>query len=350
MYIWSFKMNTPLATYKYKYYILFFNDNGYPKGEWTKYFMRDQLKKYTDDSALFANACVNKTIFTISSRQNELNGYPENLLIGLYEIYKKGYKAVRVSVRWASDNVPVLEHDNDISIVAKNGDGTVIPSGTVYVSQSTYNELLNYDFGIRYGSQFAGTKITKLEDYLKKASMLGIYVMIELKRADLSNPAIDNTTAAILNNLFITTGIVGKVGIFEGTDLATDAIVTMKSINPYIDLGWIPSKNAMSTEAQKTYMLDKMTLCKTDNNKAFFVLDGYAGSGAPQQADIIITLLEDMSFRQSLISLGGLIYLAGDVISGYENLVANMTLGCEWLEVANVEYPDYQLVNDVLSN
>lgn len=174
--------------------------------------------------------------------------------------------------------------------------------------------------------------------------------MIELKRANPSNPAIDNTTAAILNNLFITTGMIGKVGIFEGADLATDAIITMKAINPYIDLGWIPSKNAMSTEVHKTYMLDKMALCKTDNNKAFFILDGYAGSGAPQQADIIIALLEDMSFRQSLISLGGLIYLAGGVIDGYENLVANMTLGCDWLEVANVEYPDYKLVNDALSN
>lgn len=343
-------LDTPLANCKYKYYILFFNDNGYPKGEWVKYFMRDQLKKYTDDSVLFANACVNKTRFTISSRQNELNGYPENSLVGLYEIYKKGYKAVRVSVRWTSDNVPVLEHDDDISRVARNADGTSITSGTVYVKDSTYQQLLNYDFGIKYGSQFAGTKIAKLEDYLKKASMLGIYVMIELKRANPSNPAIDNTTAAILNNLFITTGMVGKVGIFEGADLATDAIVTMKAINPYIDLGWIPSKNAMSTEAQKTYMLEKMALCKTDNNKAFFVLDGYAGSGAPQQADIIKALLEDMSFRQSLISLGGLIYLAGGVISGYDNLVANMTLGCEWLEVANVEYPDYKLVNDALSN
>lgn len=91
---------------------------------------------------------------------------PENTIPAIKEAITSGYKITEFDVRFTSDNVAVLIHDDTINRTARNMDGTEI-SETIYVNSVTYDQLQQYDFGIWKGSQYAGTKIPTLEDALK---------------------------------------------------------------------------------------------------------------------------------------------------------------------------------------
>lgn len=90
---------------------------------------------------------------------------PENTIPGFKWAIDSGYKILEYDIRFTSDGVPVLIHDETINRTARNQDGSEI-STDIYVANSSYEELLNYDFGIWRGSSFAGTKIPTLEEFL----------------------------------------------------------------------------------------------------------------------------------------------------------------------------------------
>jgi len=127
---------------------------------------------------------------------NSQNLYPYNNLVGIKNAHDFGYPEIRISVWFTSDNIPVLSHDEDINTVAKNADGTDI-SGTVNIPDHTLEELNNYDFGVRYGSSFAGMKITVLEDALKLCKELGMNCRIELKPDSLTSAQATILTEAL---------------------------------------------------------------------------------------------------------------------------------------------------------
>lgn len=90
---------------------------------------------------------------------------PENTIPGFKWAIDSGYKILEFDIRFTSDNVPVIIHDDTINRTARNADGTQI-SETIYVANSTYEDLLEYDFGIWRGEEFEGTKIPTLEEFL----------------------------------------------------------------------------------------------------------------------------------------------------------------------------------------
>ena len=94
--------------------------------------------------------------------------------------YEKGFKILLCDLRFTSDNVPVLHHDDNINTYAKNNDGTEIQD-TISIADTTYSSLLNYDYGIYKGEQYRGTKIMHLSDMLKLCRNLGCELYIEVK-------------------------------------------------------------------------------------------------------------------------------------------------------------------------
>jgi len=108
------------------------------------------------------------------------NTCPENTLIAFKESRLKGFGIVETDVRFTSDGVPVLLHDESINRTARNADGTSI-SSTVNIADITYAQSQDYDFGIYKGSAFSGTKIPKFEDFLKLCRSIGLKCYIELK-------------------------------------------------------------------------------------------------------------------------------------------------------------------------
>lgn len=98
---------------------------------------------------------------------------PENTLIAFKRAIESGYKIVEYDVRFTSDNVPVLLHDETINRTARNADGTEI-STTINIADITYQQALTYDFGIWKGSQYAGTKIPTLYEFLTLIKKHGV--------------------------------------------------------------------------------------------------------------------------------------------------------------------------------
>jgi glycerophosphoryl diester phosphodiesterase len=107
-------------------------------------------------------------------------GSPENTLPSFRMAKENGYSYVETDVSWTSDNIPVLLHDSTINRTARNADGTEIAT-TLSISDITLAQAKTYDFGRYLGSQFAGTKIPTLEEFILLCKKLSLHPYIELK-------------------------------------------------------------------------------------------------------------------------------------------------------------------------
>ena len=107
---------------------------------------------------------------------------PENTLIAYKMAKQHGFLYGETDISFTSDNVPVLLHDDTINRTARNSDGTTI-TGTVGLGSITYEQALEYDFGIWKGSAFAGTRIPTFEEYLALCKKIGMRPYIEIKAA-----------------------------------------------------------------------------------------------------------------------------------------------------------------------
>ena len=105
---------------------------------------------------------------------------PENTLPAYKESKRRGFVYVETDVEFTSDDVPVLLHDSTINRTARNADGSSL-SETVNIADITYDEALEYDFGIYKGAAFAGTKIPTLEQFVQLCRNIGLYPHIEIK-------------------------------------------------------------------------------------------------------------------------------------------------------------------------
>ena len=107
-------------------------------------------------------------------------GKPEQSIPSYIEAYKNGCRLMLCDVRVTSDNYLVCLHDDTINREARNSDGTVI-ANDVYINQITLAQAETYDFGIKYGSQYAGLKILTVEDFLILCKKLNVIPIFETK-------------------------------------------------------------------------------------------------------------------------------------------------------------------------
>lgn len=106
---------------------------------------------------------------------------PENTIPAFKMSKRKGFNYVETDVQFTSDGVAVLIHDTTINRTARNADGTSVGTQEIYVSQKTYAELLEYDFGIWKGQEWAGTKIPRFDDFITLCKNISLKPYIELK-------------------------------------------------------------------------------------------------------------------------------------------------------------------------
>ena len=104
---------------------------------------------------------------------------PENTIPAFEEAIRLGFEYVETDPQLTRDGVLVLMHDYNINRTCRNTDGSPILED-VFVKDLTYEELLQYDAGIRMGEQFKGTKIPRLEELL--ALCEGKDVIVELDK------------------------------------------------------------------------------------------------------------------------------------------------------------------------
>lgn len=105
---------------------------------------------------------------------------PENTIPAFILSKKKGFAIVETDVQFTQDGVAVLLHDESINRTARNTDGSSI-SSTINIASITYEQALEYDFGIYKGSAYAGTSIPTFEQFLGLCKRLGLSAYVELK-------------------------------------------------------------------------------------------------------------------------------------------------------------------------
>jgi glycerophosphoryl diester phosphodiesterase len=104
---------------------------------------------------------------------------PENSLPAFGAAIAMGAQEIEFDLWYTTDGVVVSSHDSKLERVS---DGT----GRIY--EHSYEELLTYDFGFKFGEKFKGLKILTLEEILKKFSCHCV-MNIHIKTTDNKHPA-----------------------------------------------------------------------------------------------------------------------------------------------------------------
>lgn len=97
---------------------------------------------------------------------------PENTIPAYILSKEKGFNYVECDVNFTSDGVAVLLHNSTI-------DATSDGSGSI--SEMTYYDVLQYDFGSWKSADYTGTKIATFEEFIKLCKTIGLHPYIELK-------------------------------------------------------------------------------------------------------------------------------------------------------------------------
>lgn len=105
---------------------------------------------------------------------------PENTMPAFAEAAEAGYQFMESDVHFTKDGVAVLCHDSTINATARNADGSKIV-GVKSIQFMTYEELLQYDFGIAAGEAYRGTRIPTFREWIAFCREADVTPYIELK-------------------------------------------------------------------------------------------------------------------------------------------------------------------------
>ena len=100
---------------------------------------------------------------------------PLSTLVGYKKAIKRGYRIVDAVLRYTSDKVGVISHEEDLSKIS-NGKGKI--------SSYTYKELLKLDFGSKIDKQYEGEKILSLQILLQLCKELNVIIDLDLSQLD----------------------------------------------------------------------------------------------------------------------------------------------------------------------
>lgn len=104
----------------------------------------------SDDEMLYPRLCAHRGFNTVA---------PENSMPAWGAAFALGAEEIEFDLRTTKDGVIVSIHDYRLDRVS---------DGTGNIENYTYEELLKFDFGIRFGEKFKGIRIVKFEDILQK--------------------------------------------------------------------------------------------------------------------------------------------------------------------------------------
>ena len=77
--------------------------------------------------------------------------YPENTLPAFAAAGEQGYEMIELDLRMTKDDRIIAMHDSSINSTGRNPDGSEITEN-IRIYDITYEEALEYDFGINVGN------------------------------------------------------------------------------------------------------------------------------------------------------------------------------------------------------
>ena len=105
---------------------------------------------------------------------------PENTMPAFAAAAEAGYQFLESDVHFTKDGVAVLCHNSTINATARNADGSKIV-GVKSIQFMTYEELLQYDFGLAAGEAYRGTRIPTFREWIAFCREADVTPYIELK-------------------------------------------------------------------------------------------------------------------------------------------------------------------------
>ncbi len=106
--------------------------------------------------------------------------YPENTMSAFIGAQHQGYKYIELDPAVTKDGKIVVLHDCSINRTARNKDGSEI-NEEIKISEITYGQALEYDFGIYKSVKFKNEKIPLLSEVLDFAKQADILIKIDNK-------------------------------------------------------------------------------------------------------------------------------------------------------------------------
>lgn len=235
---------------------------------------------------------------------------PENTLPAYILSKKKGFNYVETDVSFTSDGVPMLLHDSTIDRTS-NGSGSL--------SQMTYSQVRQYDFGSWKSSEYAGTVIPTLAEFLALCKAIMLHPYIELK----SNGAYTEAQIRQIVDMVATYGLKGKVSYisFNATYLGY-----VRDYDDEARLGLLKSTYASGDVATCTGL-------KTAKNKVFYdvgyyndaitqaVCDSFMAENIPVEAWTVNSAETILSLNKYVSGITSDSLIAGKVL--YENAIGD---------------------------
>lgn len=171
---------------------------------------------------------------------------PENTLPAYILSKKMGFNYVETDIAFTSDGVPMLLHDSTIDRTS-NGSGTL--------SQMTYSQVRQYDFGSWKSPEYAGTVIPTLAEFLDLCKSIMLHPYLELK----TNGGYTQAQIEQIVDLVNTYGMRGKVSYIS---FSSAYLGYVKSYDANARLGFINSPS-----------VSDVSVCnglKTQSNDVFY--------------------------------------------------------------------------------
>lgn len=137
----------------------------------------NQIKYYSGNEDYSASK---NSLLKSCSHRGMAQVSPENTLPCYRLARAAGFPYLETDVRFTSDHVPVMLHDETINRTARLADGSMIET-PIAIQDISYADVRQYDFGIWMGDKFAGTRIPSLDEALNCLRMLGITPVLEIK-------------------------------------------------------------------------------------------------------------------------------------------------------------------------
>lgn len=143
---------------------------------------------------------------------------PENTMVAFKKAFQIGANGIELDLQRTKDGKIVIFHDNKIDKKS---------NGTGKISDYTYKELLEFDFGSWFSKEFENERIVWFDDFMKEVSNKNLILAIELKEE-----GIEKETLEIINEYY------NKDNIFI-TSFIYNALLNVRKLDKNIKIGWL---------------------------------------------------------------------------------------------------------------
>lgn len=116
---------------------------------------------------------ANEGIVLANTHRGYCEIYPENTMHAFEGALRANTHCIEIDIQLTKDDQIVVIHDYDVDRVS---------TGSGFVDQLSYEELLEFDFGVKFGHEFEGTKIPLFADVLTWAVENGVGLIVEAKQ------------------------------------------------------------------------------------------------------------------------------------------------------------------------